>query len=588
MKPTIKIEKLIKRGFPVWVVGGNHSYQAVMKVREACPKKGFMDTVLVQLWWFENLEDTETISAINFLATRHNVNNEFRSDWNFKDKLHFLRRMYLNTDCEWTNKAQKEAASDLGYSNIKSLNPLLQLVTGSNNKWSALDKVLKTSKEKIGSEAKFRCLQGDLTEQQVVELLLSVVEGKRTLDQMAREATDLKLDTRIKTAAAQLLKCKDFEEVQRKYGLQAFGEAKCRSFFAAFFKLKEKKSSTKKKGRSGLIEVPDTFSRYVEQVRLMASQLTDIVSASLKPFHINGCDHYVFELDVGQLEKIISEHSKFNIGTYYYLFYFSKYIIELIIMDPFYGLGVAEWDQAPFLADDLREVLSAAAFVNAQNNFHLVIFCEWSSYPTYAKVVQELFGPRVSHLGPLVLLKKVFSKGCDLVNAVEVAVCARIGDKPVNFKAKPDGCNIFGSQEQNIDFLKDMHNKVLNPAQKPFEAIKTVVETYCAPGEVVLDLFAGTGQVARAAVELGISSVSVDKDEIQIGFLREFLQKASTSDISSTAVYQYCNQCTEVIAEGEGELICSSCSKPMHKKCAVQGNSEKDIYCSIICKNSEM
>ncbi len=257
-------------------------------------------------------------------------------------------------------------------------------------------------------------------------------------------------------------------------------------------------------------------------------------------------------------------------------------------MDPSYGLKVADWDDDSFSCDALRDLLSATCFVNSQNSFHLVIFCEWNSYSVYAKVVQELLGPRVAHIGPLALLKKLFPRGPDLGNAIEVAVYARIGDKPINLKAKPDGNNIFGSTDEAITFLKDQHNKILNPAQKPANAIKQLIQTYAVPGEFVLDLFAGTGQVMRAAVDLGIGSVSVERDPLQIGHLKEFLQKASTSNLQSTATYTTCNKCDKVIGEGEGNLTCTSCGKHMHKACAVQSSENQQLYCSDLCKNSAL
>ena len=185
------------------------------------------------------------------------------------------------------------------------------------------------------------------------------------------------------------------------------------------------------------------------------------------------------------------------------------------MLDPSYGLKVTEWDFELFSVEVLTELLATVAFINSKSSFHLVLFCEWSSYPEYVKTINNAFGPRVNHIAPHVLLKKIFPCGQDLGNAVEVAVYARIGDNiQANLKAKPDGTNIFGSADEAISFLRDQNNKVLNPAQKPYEAIKTLVETYTLPGEYVLDLFAGTGQVTCAACELGFGSVSVEKDPI--------------------------------------------------------------------------
>lgn len=587
LQPTLRLDKLQKKNVPCWVLGGNHSYQAVMEVRRSCPEKHFMDKVLVQIWWFENLTDLETLEAIEYLAAHHNIDQEFRKDWDFVDRLNFLRRKYVRADHEWKKETKREAARALGYASEQSLNPLLQLVAGPKAKWEALRKVLLNAKEKIGSEAKFRCLQGNLTEEQIIQLLTEVAEGRLTLEQMASQANDLKLDARIKIAAAQLLNCKTFAEVQQRFGGAAFSDSKRRSFFAAFSKQKEK---GRKKSREGTVmEVPETFSVYVETVRRSAAQISDLLSSSIKPFRVNNSDHYIFELDVSNLQQIVSEHAKFNIGISYPLKLFVLIVfVGLVIMDPPYGLKVAEWDSEAFSSEALQDLLSAVCFVNSQNSFHIVIFCEWNMYPVYSSVVKDVFGPRVSHIGPLILLKKVFAQGPDLVNAVEVAVHARIGDKPLNLKAKSDGNNIFGSTEEAITYLKDQNNKILNPAQKPFQAIHQLVETYAVPGEFVLDLFAGTGQVMKAAADLSIGSVSIEKDPLQIGYLKEHLQKATSSNRDSAATYSTCNKCDKIIGEGEGNLTCRNCGKRMHKACAVQGATDEEQFCSDICKNSEI
>ena len=309
----LKLAKLKSKGYSCWVLGGNHSYQAVMQVREACPQKHFYDKVFVQIWWFENLEDKNTLEAIELLAAHHNIDQEFRKDWDFVDKLNFLRRKYVRAEMKWTEDATKEAVRALGYSSAKSLNPMLQLVAGSKEKWEALARLLATTKEKVNSEAKFRCLQGELSEDQVITLLNSVAQGTKTLDQMANEAGELKLDYRVKIAAAQLLKLKNFEEVVETYGALAFSDTKRRSFWPAFAKLKERKGRKKSVSRSQ-IEVPDTFSRYVEQVRQTHGNIGIALETSLKPFHVKDVDHYVFELDATHLARIVSDRPKFPIG----------------------------------------------------------------------------------------------------------------------------------------------------------------------------------------------------------------------------------------------------------------------------------
>ena len=90
----------------------------------------------------------------------------------------------------------------------------------------------------------------------------------------------------------------------------------------------------------------------------------------------------------------------------------------LVVLDPPYGLKVAEWDSEPFSVEALTELLAAVTFINSKGSFHLVLFCERSSYPEYVKTINNAFGPRMNHIAPHVLLKKIFPHGQDLGNAV--------------------------------------------------------------------------------------------------------------------------------------------------------------------------
>jgi len=130
--------------------------------------------------------------------------------------------------------------------------------------------VLDNSKEKIDSEAKFCCFQGDISEENVVELLKAVSEGKITLEQI--QATKLKLDTRIKATAAQLLNCKTFNKIQNKYKVATFNKHRRQSFFPAFTKQKQVKGKRQRK-ENVIAIVLETFTKYVELVRQMTTSI---------------------------------------------------------------------------------------------------------------------------------------------------------------------------------------------------------------------------------------------------------------------------------------------------------------------------
>lgn len=52
----------------------------------------------------------------------------------------------------------------------------------------------------------------------------------------------------------------------------------------------------------------------------------------------------------------------------------------------------------------------------------------------------------------------------------------------------------------------------LHPTQKPVDSLKSLIETYCPPGGIVLDPFAGSGTTGAAARQAGRKFVLIEKD----------------------------------------------------------------------------
>ena len=54
-----------------------------------------------------------------------------------------------------------------------------------------------------------------------------------------------------------------------------------------------------------------------------------------------------------------------------------------------------------------------------------------------------------------------------------------------------------------IDWAKDTDTPKIHPTQKPVEVLKTLIELFTDPGEVVIDPVAGSGTSLVAAIETG-------------------------------------------------------------------------------------
>lgn len=218
------------------------------------------------------------------MAARHNVDQEVRKKWDFKDRLLFLRRRYLRDNAGWTKQSKSDAQLALGYKSVQTLNPLLQLVAGSAKKWGHLLSIVTNKDLKVSSEAKFKCLQGTLTGDQIEDLLEQVANGKLTLEDMAKEANTIKLDVRVKLAAVTVLNFNNFDEVIAKYGEYNFGVNRRRSFFPMFAKARGGRNATKS-GKQKASHIPEGFIKYVDSVRVQKG-LKKRGSSTLNPQHM--------------------------------------------------------------------------------------------------------------------------------------------------------------------------------------------------------------------------------------------------------------------------------------------------------------
>ena len=596
---TYDVTKLAEH-YKIWVVGGNHSYEALKKLQGEFPMKKLFKTTRISLWWWPNLEDQINVNEIETLAAHHNVDQEVRKKWEFVDKLSFIRRKYTRLEGnKWTKEASESVRSALGMKTVSSVSPLLQLVQGTKAKFDLVLKIATDNQKTIKSESKFKCLQGDITETQQIELLTKVAQGTMTLDEMNTKAEEIKLDVKIKRAAALLLNLNNFDEVEKEYGQQAFSFQRRKTFFQAFKQQSQRRrqslptsSDTKQQEHTRradkvAIEVPPQFSLYVEQVRQRQQQVRkNLVSEAIE---IGTATHEVYSLDVKDIAHIVRNRPKFNACKFTWHFYsrifLPLFLLALVIMDPPYGLGVADWDGSAFSPEELHDVLTAATYVNTQQHFHLVIFCEWQMYAPYLKVVTDIYGNRVHHSGPLLCIKPTFGKGLDLPNATDLALYARIGTAETYIAASPTGTNVIHATEKKIPYITSFGGKPVNPAQKPLSVIKIIVQLYAKPGGEVLDLFCGTGQVARACADLDISSVSIDKDLEQISMLQTWLHQKRTGSIPETDQYVACFVCDLVMTPDKEVATCQKCGKKLHLECATKGTSETELFCSSVCEN---
>lgn len=282
----------------VWVVGGNHSWSACMKVREGDPD--LIKDMLVSIFWWPSLDD-QSLQEISDFGTRHNIDNELHNKLSFVDKINFLRKKYKNNVDTWTPAAVKEAYTSLGYKDEKSINPLLQLVSGSKNKFELLMKIAADPKMKVASDSRFRCLQGVITASQAEDLLQKVVDKVIDLKGMALLANRIKVMARIKKAATTALNCSSFPTALAQYGASTLGDEQLEAFIPAF-------KQTGKAKTEG--DMPELFKHYIEGVR--RRKMTVFSPHAQQAIIVGETSHEIFELDVLDLGQVVKDRATYS------------------------------------------------------------------------------------------------------------------------------------------------------------------------------------------------------------------------------------------------------------------------------------
>jgi hypothetical protein len=153
---------------------------------------------------------------------------------------------------------------------------------------------------------------------------------------------------------------------------------------------------------------------------------------------------------------------------------------------------------------------------------------------------------------------------------------------------------------------------VANSTQKPLDLIVSFIEHWCPRGGSILDLCSGTGTALVAALQFGVSCVSVESSQEAVNLIEarfteaseRFSEDAQGNKIwtdKKTEVEKEPNDEIETTYEGkeastdckvcqkellEKILKCSQCEANIHPDCAVFGraDSKKDSpFCSKEC-----
>jgi site-specific DNA-methyltransferase (adenine-specific) len=179
--------------------------------------------------------------------------------------------------------------------------------------------------------------------------------------------------------------------------------------------------------------------------------------------------------------------------------------VDLLLTDPPYGMRYrAKAGSRPIVGDDdlswfapvIRE-----CFRVLRPNTHAYLFCNEYGLATF-RAEMAAAGFKVKRL--LVWVKDQHGPGDtkgDYANRTEYLLFGHKGRRLLN-----------GHRDANVLFFKRAGRKRDHSAEKPEDMLRYLIQKSTAPGELVLDPFAGSGTTCRAAKDTGRRYLGIEID----------------------------------------------------------------------------
>ena len=171
--------------------------------------------------------------------------------------------------------------------------------------------------------------------------------------------------------------------------------------------------------------------------------------------------------------------------------------VDLVFLDPPYGLGIAAWDGALVGVDMLPQLRSIGRSIYVSCSGHILL--DWLSAMPGARVISWC------------KTNVTMRNGLDDWNWGTEYILAERGAGA--FFEKPSG--VAGHDYWLIalesGFLRP--DDGAHPARKPIKLLRKIVAAACPDGGTVLDPFMGSGTTLRAAMDLGRKAIGIEIEE---------------------------------------------------------------------------
>ena len=178
--------------------------------------------------------------------------------------------------------------------------------------------------------------------------------------------------------------------------------------------------------------------------------------------------------------------------------------IDLIITDPPYGDNVGYGWNNKKIKNNENPLINCLALVECyrvlRRNRSLYLFTNWKHYPFLTEFILRYTKFKIRHL--IVWKKHNFGLGWAFRHQYELVLVLE--------KGKPKYNLTNFSDVQTASHIN--HDKTNHPHQKPIDLIMRIIEHSSKEGDVVLDPFAGSGAICKAAEKLRRKWLGVEID----------------------------------------------------------------------------
>lgn len=196
--------------------------------------------------------------------------------------------------------------------------------------------------------------------------------------------------------------------------------------------------------------------------------------------------------------------------------------IDLIVTDPPYGDNIAYGRNDKDIKNNENPLINCHALMEFErilkDNSNIYLFTNWKHYPFLKGYIEEYTSFNIRML--IVYVKNHFGMGYSFRNQYELIIVLEKG-KPV-YNLNDFSNVVFAEYINQID--------TTHPHQKDWKIIQKIIRHSSKENDIILDPFAGSGQICLAAKQLKRKYIGIEIEEKWCNFANNKLNQNIITD----------------------------------------------------------